>query len=92
MAVKITIPVEFTDSAQSYRQLIDQLQKQLNTLKPGTGLYNSIKEQINKAKEEIIPPQNALGIANRTLKSINIKINKLDLDDWEVLDYSIKQI
>lgn len=47
---------------------------------------------INMAKEEIIPPQNALGIANRTLKSINIKINKLDLDDWEVLDYSIKQI
>ena len=47
---------------------------------------------INKAKEEIIPPQNALGIANRALKSINIKINKLDLDDWEVLDYSIKQI
>lgn len=47
---------------------------------------------INKAKEEIIPPQNALGIADKTLKSINIKINKLDLDDWEVLDYSIKQI
>lgn len=53
MAVKITIPVEFTDSAQSYKQLIDQLQKQLDTLKPGTGLYNSIKEQINKAKEEL---------------------------------------
>ena len=53
MAEKITIPVEFTDSAQSYKQLIDQLQKQLDTLKPGTGLYNSIKEQINKAKEEL---------------------------------------
>lgn len=53
MAVKITIPVEFADSAQSYRQLINQLQKQLDTLKPGTGLYNGIKEQINKAREEL---------------------------------------
>ena len=53
MAVKITIPVEFQDSAQSYKQIVAQLQEQLKRIKPGTALYDSIKQQINDAEKEI---------------------------------------
>ena len=51
MAVKITIPVEFQDSAQSYKQVIAQLQSQLKKVKPGTAIYDNIKEQLKKAQK-----------------------------------------
>ena len=51
MAVKITIPVEFQDSSQSYKQIIASLEGQLNKLKPGTAIYKDIEEQLKKAKK-----------------------------------------
>ena len=51
MAVKITIPVEFQDSSQSYKQIIASLEGQLNKLKPGTVIYKDIEEQLKKAKK-----------------------------------------
>lgn len=61
-------------------------------------LYIEVPEEateediMKKAGEEIIPPHNAMHIASSALKKLNIKINKLDLKDWEVVDYDIKQI
>ena len=51
MAVKITIPVEFKDSAQSYKQVIIQLENQLKKVKPGSAIYKNIEEQLKKAKK-----------------------------------------
>ena len=51
MAVKITIPVEFRDSAQSYKQIILQLENQLKKVKPGSAIYKNIEEQLKKAKK-----------------------------------------
>ena len=52
----------------------------------------SEEEILKKANEEIIPPINAMTIAHNTLKRMNIKIDKLDLKDWDVTNYDIKLI
>ena len=48
-------------------------------------------EILKKANEEIISPYNALRIADNALRRMNIKIDKLDLKDWEVTKYDITQ-
>lgn len=54
---------------------------------------NDTEEEIlKKANEEIIPPHNALHMANIALKRMNIQIDKLDLTDWEISKYNIEQI
>ena len=47
---------------------------------------------MKKAGEEIIPPHNALYIADNALRRMNVKVDKLDLKDWEVTKYNIKPI
>ena len=49
MAVKITIPVDFQDSAQSYKKIIASLQSELKKVKPGTTIYENISSQLKKA-------------------------------------------
>ena len=48
---KITIPVEFQDTAKSYKVLITTLQSELSKLKPGTAIYNNIATQLKKAAQ-----------------------------------------
>lgn len=50
------------------------------------------EEILKKANEEITPPHNAIYMADSALRKVNIKIDKLDLKDWEVVDYAVKQI
>ena len=50
------------------------------------------EEILKKAGEEIIPPHNALHMADNTLRRMNVKIDKLDLKDWEVIKYDVKTI
>ena len=50
------------------------------------------EEILKKANEEIILPHNAMYMACNALKRTGIRINKLDLKDWEVTEYDIKQI
>lgn len=50
------------------------------------------EEILKKANEEIIPPHNALYMADSALRRVNIKVDKLDLKDWEVTEYDIKPI
>lgn len=53
----------------------------------------AIEEEIlKKANGEIIPPHNALYMADNALRRMNVKIDKLDLKDWEVTEYDIKSI
>lgn len=52
----------------------------------------SDEEILKKANEEIIPPHNAMYMADSALKRMNIRIDKLDLKDWEVINYDIKPI
>lgn len=52
----------------------------------------SDEEILKKANEEIIPPHNAMYMACDALKRTGIRINKLDLKDWEVTEYDIKPI
>ena len=51
MAVKITIPVEFKDTAQSYKQIITSLEGQLKKVKPGSAIYDNLSEQLKKARK-----------------------------------------
>lgn len=54
---------------------------------------NASDEEILKtANEEIIPPHNAMYMACDALKRAGIRINKLDLKDWEVIEYDVKPI
>lgn len=54
---------------------------------------NATNEEIDKkANEEIMLPHNAMYVACNALKKLNVKADKLDLKDWEVTDYEIKQI
>ena len=81
MAVKITIPVEFRDSAQSYKQIISQLQEQLKRLKPGTTLYDTIKQQINDAEKEIkkVDAKLDLGIISKSeMQSVSSFLTRVD--------------
>lgn len=81
MAVKITIPVEFTDSAQSYKQMIAQLQEQLKRIKPGTALYDSIKQQIDDAEKEIkkVDAKLDLGVISKSeMQSITSYLTRID--------------
>lgn len=50
------------------------------------------EEILKKASEEIVPPHNALYMADSALRKMNIKIDKLDLKDWEVTEYDVKPI
>ena len=81
MAVKITIPVEFKDSAQSYKQIISQLQEQLKRVKPGTALYDTIKQQINDAEKEIkkVDAKLDLGIISKSeMQSVSSFLTRVD--------------
>lgn len=54
---------------------------------------NATEEEIlDKANKEIILPHNALYMAANALKKLRVKIDKLDLKDWEVDNYNIKTI
>ena len=50
------------------------------------------EEILKMANEEIIPPHNALHMADTALRKLNIKIDKLDLKDWDVVNYDLKPI
>lgn len=81
MATKITIPVEFRDSAQSYKQIISQLQEQLKRVKPGTTLYDTIKQQINDAEKEIkkVDAKLDLGIISKSeMQSVSSFLTRVD--------------
>ena len=81
MAVKITIPVEFQDSAQSYKQILAQLQEQLKRIKPGTALYDGIKQQIVEAEKEIkkVDAKLDLGIISKSeMQSITSYLTRVD--------------
>ena len=81
MAVKITIPVEFQDSAQSYKQILAQLQEQLKRIKPGTALYDGIKQQIAEAEKEIkkVDAKLDLGIISKSeMQSITSYLTRVD--------------
>lgn len=61
-------------------------------------LYIEVEEDISdeevqsRAEKEIVLPTNALALANNALAKMGIKINGLDLTDWEVKNYEYKQI
>lgn len=81
MAVKITIPVEFRDSAQSYKQIISQLQEQLKRVKPGTAIYDTIKQQITDAEKEIkkVDAKLDLGIISKSeMQSVSSFLTRVD--------------
>lgn len=97
MAVKITIPVEFQDSAQSYKQILAQLQEQLKRIKPGTALYDGIKQQIADAEKEIkkVDAKLDLGIISKSeMQSITSYLTRIDAlikrasDSLKVVDIS----
>lgn len=46
----------------------------------------------DKAKKEIILPHNALYMADEALKRVGVKVNNLDLKDWEVNEYEFVKI
>lgn len=46
----------------------------------------------DKASKEIMLPHNALYTADSALKRSGIKINGLDLKDWEVNKYEYEQV
>lgn len=60
-------------------------------------LYIEVEEDISdeevqsRAEKEIILPTNALALANNALAKVGIRINGLDLNDWEVKNYEYKQ-
>lgn len=49
--IKISVPVEFKDTSQSYKGLIAQLESELKKVKPGTAIYDGIANQIKSAKK-----------------------------------------
>lgn len=54
-------------------------------------LKNSTEEQIlEKAKQEITLPFDALQTANKVLKQMRVNIPKLDLIDWTIDDLNYK--
>lgn len=54
-------------------------------------LENSTEEQIlEKAKQEIILPFDALQTANKALRQMRVNIPKLDLVDWAIDDLNYK--
>ena len=61
-------------------------------------LYIEVEEDISdeevqsRAEKEIVLPTNALTLASNALAKVGIKINGLDLTDWEVKNYEYKQI
>lgn len=61
MAVKITIPVNFQDSAQSYKKIIASLQSELKKVKPGTAIYENISSQLKKATSLILKLEGSIG-------------------------------
>lgn len=44
----------------------------------------SDKELLNKAKEEILLPHDALSKVQQILNKVGLKLNGLDLNDWNV--------
>ena len=107
MAVKITIPVEFQDSAQSYKQIVAQLQEQLKRIKPGTALYDSIKQQINDAEKEIkkVDAKLDLGVISKSeMQSLSSYLTRVDallrrasdslktIDVSELIDFSDQEL
>ena len=46
----------------------------------------------DRASKEIMLPHNALYMVDNALRRMNVKIDKLDLKDWEVTEYDIKPI
>lgn len=52
----------------------------------------SEEEILKKANEEIIPPINAMIMASNALKRVNIRVDKLDLKDWDVINYNLEVI
>lgn len=61
-------------------------------------LYIEVPDEVteeevrDKASKEIILPHNALYLADNTLRRAGIKIDKLDLKDWEVNKYEFVKI
>lgn len=61
-------------------------------------LYIDVNEKdtkekiIDNAMKEIVLPINALYVANNALKRVGIKVDKLDLKDWEVKDVKYEVI
>ena len=61
-------------------------------------LYVEVEENIteeeiqSRAEKEIVLPTNALALANNALAKMGIKINGLDLTDWEVKNYEYRQL
>ena len=61
-------------------------------------LYIEVEEDISdeevqsRAEKEIVLPTNALALANNALAKMGIKINGLDLTDWEVKNYEYRQL
>lgn len=61
-------------------------------------LYVEVEENIteeeiqSRAEREIILPTNALTLASNALAKVGIKINGLDLTDWEVKNYEYRQL
>lgn len=107
MAVKITIPVEFQDSAQSYKQIIASLQAELKKVKPGTAIYDSIKQQINDAEKEIkkVDAKLDLGVISKSeMQSLSSYLNRVDallrrasdslktIDISELIDFSDQEL
>ncbi len=48
------------------------------------------EEFLNKAKKEILLPHDALAKVNDILKKVGVKINGLDLLDWEITNTNYK--
>ena len=65
---KITIPVEFRDTANSYKTIINDLQAQLQKIKPGTSIYNSLIKQFERVKKaaEKLELDIDLGVSKRS--------------------------
>ena len=73
---KIIIPVQFSDTAASYKQVIGQLEAELKKVKPGTAVYDNIANSLKKAKKlsDQLDLDLSAGISSRS------DISKLDKD------------
>ena len=45
------------------------------------------EEILNIASKEIVSPHNAITIADNALRRIGVKLDKLNLSDWDVISY-----
>ena len=52
----------------------------------------SIEEIISKGKQEIVSPKDALNIADNALRRVGMRVNGIDLKDWEVNSYDFSTV